>query len=71
MKEDPIVVTRRALDRTFDVFVTSDGSPFVVPRDDGRGVMLTPRGEGTALGVLRLVSTCGEADSSPRGAVRG
>ncbi|WP_353113871.1 hypothetical protein [Microbacterium sp.] len=67
-KEDPIVVARRVLDRTFEVYVTSDGSPFAVPRDGGRAIMLTPRGEGAALGVLRLASE-GESPRVPRSAL--
>lgn len=66
-KEDPVVAARRLLDNTFDVLITPAGEPFVVP-PDGRAIMLSPRGEGAALGVLRMASE-GESPRIPRSAL--
>ncbi|MGB4779785.1 hypothetical protein [Microbacterium sp.] len=68
MKEDPIVAARRVLDETFELFTTPAGEPFVVPRRGGRAVMLTPKGEGKALGVLRLAAE-GYSPRIPRSAL--
>lgn len=55
------------LDNTFDLFITPAGDPFV-EQPGGRAIMLTPRGEGAALGVLRHAAES-ESPRIPRSAL--